>query len=212
MYISVDNKKQIDNWLLYFTRTVQKKTLKIICWKRITQLLLWKTFTMATITLGGTPVDTLGELPSVGEQIKNVNLTQSDLQEIRLHEYLGQSLVLNIFPSIDTGICATSTRKFNEAAAALENTKILCISRDLPFAQARFCAAEGIEQVLLLSDFRTLEFGKEFGVEMINGNFKGLLARAVIVVNPEGQVVYTELVPEVGQEPNYAEALAACKA
>jgi thiol peroxidase len=162
------------------------------------------------ITLGGEPVQTVGKLPAVGTELKDFTLTDVDLSDKKLADYKGKNIVMNIFPSVNTGVCSKSVRKFNEEAAKLENTTILCISKDLPFAQKAFCGAEGIENVVMLSDFRN-DFGNEFGVQMKDGKFKGLLSRAVIVVNPEGKIVYEEQVPEIGQEPNYEAAINALK-
>ena len=166
---------------------------------------------MASITLGGTPTTTSGDLPKVGAKAPDFQLSASDLSVKSLADFEGQKLILNIFPSVDTGVCATSVRTFNKTASDLENTKVLCISRDLPFAQARFCGAEGIENVVMLSDFASGAFGKSYGVEISDGGFSNLHARAIVVVNTDGNVAYTELVPEVGQEPNYEAALAAVK-
>jgi len=163
---------------------------------------------MASITLGGAPTNTVGELPAVGSKAPNFTLSASDLSSKSLADFSGSNLILNIFPSVDTGVCATSVRTFNKTAASLENTKVLCISRDLPFAQARFCGAEGIENVVMLSDFADGSFGKDYGVEIADGAFSNLHSRAIVVVNGNGDVVYTEQVPEVGQEPNYDAALA----
>jgi len=162
---------------------------------------------MATITLKGNTIHTLGNLPQIGQQAPDFTLVKNDLSTTQLSNYQGQKVVLNIFPNIDTGVCATSVRKFNEEAASLQNTKVLCISKDLPFAQARFCAAEGIENVENLSDFRTGSFGKDFGIEIIDGPLAGLHARAVVVLDETGKVTYTELVPEIGQEPDYQSAI-----
>jgi len=165
---------------------------------------------MTTITLKGNPVHTLGALPSVGRDAKDVTLTAVDLSEKSLKDFEGQYLILNIFPSVNTGVCAASVRKFNEDAANLPNTTVLCISKDLPFAQSQFCGAEGIKNVVMLSDFRS-DFGKVYGVEIADGPMKGLLSRAVVVINPEGKIIYEEQVPEISQEPNYSGALAAVK-
>lgn len=162
---------------------------------------------MANITLGGNPATTSGNLPEIGQAAPDFNLIKSDLSSVKLSDYKGRKVVLNIFPSIDTGVCATSVRKFNEEASKLSNTSVLCVSRDLPFAQARFCGAEGLNNVECISDFNDGSFGKKYGVEIQDGAFKGLHARAVVVVDEQGTVIYNELVPEVGQEPNYAEAL-----
>lgn len=164
---------------------------------------------MATITLGGNPVHTSGEMPKTGTQAPDFTLVKNDLSAVTLKDFSGSRLILNIFPSIDTGVCATSVRKFNEMAAGLSNTKVLCISRDLPFAQKRFCGTEGIENALTLSDFRNGSFGKDYGLEMTDGNLKGLHARAVVVLDENARVLYTELVPEIASEPNYDLTLAA---
>jgi len=160
---------------------------------------------MADITLGGSPIVTIGELPKVDSKTPDFKLVAEDLSTKTLADFSGQALLLNIFPSIGTGICAASVREFNKTAAA--RVKVLCISRDLPFAQKEFCAAEGIENVVMLSDFRTGEFGKDYGLMMTNGIFDGLLSRCVIVVSKNGTIMYTEQVPEIGQEPNYEAAL-----
>jgi len=166
--------------------------------------------TGTTITLGGNPIHTVGKLPSVGTQIKNFTLTGTDLNEKTLSDFKGKYIVMNIFPSVNTGVCAKSVRKFNEDAASLKNTTVLCISKDLPFAQKAFCGAEGIKNVEMLSDFRN-DFGKSYGVQMADGPMRGLLSRAVIIVSPEGKIVYEQQVPEIGQEPDYASAIAAIK-
>ncbi|MBZ4044393.1 MULTISPECIES: thiol peroxidase [Flavobacterium] len=164
---------------------------------------------MASITLGGNPVHTSGELPAVGSQLADFKLVQNDLSVASLSNFAGKKLVLNIFPSVDTGTCATSVRKFNESAGNLDNTTVLCISRDLPFAQKRFCGAEGLENVINLSDFQDGSFGKTNGLDIIDGPLKGLLSRAIIVVDENGKVVHTEQVAEIANEPNYEAALAA---
>ncbi|GGG07846.1 putative thiol peroxidase [Dokdonia pacifica] len=162
---------------------------------------------MASVTLGGTPVNTISNLPEVGSPAPAFTLSRNDLSSVTLNDYRGKKLVLNIFPSVDTGVCAQSIRTFNEKASALENTEVLCISRDLPFAQARFCGAEGIENVSTLSDFKRGEFGKDYGVELIDGGFEGLHSRAIVVVDEKGKVIHTEQVSEIGHEPNYEAAL-----
>lgn len=162
---------------------------------------------MANITLGGTPTTTNGELPAVKSKAKNFSLTATDLSAKHLKDFAGKRKILNIFPSIDTGICATSTRTFNAEASSLENAVVLCISRDLPFAHNRFCAAEGLENVVMLSDFNTGEFGRNYGLEIQDGGFAGLHSRAIIVLDENDTVLYTEQVPEIGQEPNYSSAL-----
>ena len=164
---------------------------------------------MASITLGGNPIHTSGELPVIGSKLADFKLVKNDLSIASLADFAGTKLVLNIFPSIDTGTCATSVRKFNESASKLNNTKVLCISRDLPFAQKRFCGAEGIENVINLSDFRDGSFGKDNGLEIVDGVLSGLHSRAIIVVDTDGTVLYTEQVPEIADEPNYDAALAA---
>ena len=164
---------------------------------------------MASITLGGNPIHTSGELPVIGSKLADFKLVKNDLSIASLADFAGSKLVLNIFPSIDTGTCATSVRKFNESASKLDNTKVLCISRDLPFAQKRFCGAEGIENVINLSDFSDGSFGKTNGLEIVDSVLAGLHSRAIIVVDADGTVVYTEQVPEIADEPNYDAALAA---
>ncbi|WJS96816.1 thiol peroxidase [Flavobacterium johnsoniae] len=164
---------------------------------------------MASITLGGNPVHTSGELPAVGSQLADFNLVQNDLSVASLSTFAGKKLVLNIFPSVDTGTCAASVRKFNQSASGLENTTVLCISRDLPFAQKRFCGAEGLENVVNLSDFQEGTFGKANGLEIVDGPLKGLHSRAIIVVDANGKIVHTEQVSEIANEPNYEAALAA---
>lgn len=163
---------------------------------------------MTQITFKGSPVSTHGELPDVGSKAEAFALVGTDLQPVNLSDYAGRRVVLNIFPSLDTGICANSVRTFNEKAAGLENATVLCISRDLPFAQARFCGAEGIENVVTASDFRNT-LGEDYGVTMISGPMEGLLSRAVIVLDEKGVVIYTQQVPEITTEPDYDAALAA---
>jgi thioredoxin-dependent peroxiredoxin len=163
---------------------------------------------MATITLGGNPINTSGELPKIGSKLADFKLVQNDLSIADLSTFAGKKLVLNIFPSIDTGICATSVRKFNESASNLTNTTVLCISRDLPFAQKRFCGAEGLENVVNLSDFQEGTFGKNNGLQIIDGPLAGLHSRAIIVVDESGVVTHTEQVAEIASEPNYEAALA----
>lgn len=161
---------------------------------------------MATTALGGNPVTTVGDLPAVGAPAPAFELVGSDFSTVTLPE--GSRAVLNIFPSIDTGVCAASVRKFNELAAGLDNTTVINVSQDLPMAQARFCGAEGIENVQVGSGFRS-GFGEDYGVKMVDGKFEGLLARAVVVVDADGSVLYNELVPEIATEPNYDAAVAA---
>ncbi len=165
---------------------------------------------MAKITLGGTETNTIGNLPEIGSTAPDFQLVRKDMQEVTLATYHGQKVIMNIYPSIDTGICAMSTTKFNQEASKLDNTRIICVSKDLPFALNRYCEAEGIDSLDSLTNFRDNgDFGKNYGVEIVDGAFAGLNARAIVVVDEEGKVTYTELVPEVGQEPNYEEALAA---
>lgn len=163
---------------------------------------------MATTTLGDTPITLAGDLPAVGDQAPAFTLTGSDLADIDSAQFAGKRLVLNIFPSVDTGVCAASVRRFNELAGSLDNTVVLNVSQDLPFAQARFCGAEGIDNVVVGSAFRS-DFGQTYGVTMTDGRMANLLARAVVVADTDGTVVYTELVPTIGQEPDYDGAVAA---
>jgi thiol peroxidase len=163
---------------------------------------------MAAITLGGNPINTNGSLPQVGSKATDFQLVKTDLSTATLADFAGSKLVLNIFPSIDTGTCAASVRTFNAKASALENTKVLCISRDLPFAQKRFCGAEGLENVINLSDFKEGSFGKNYGLEMIDGALSGLHSRVVIVLDENGVVKHAEQVAEIADEPNYEAALA----
>ena len=167
---------------------------------------------MANITFKGNPLATIGELPAVGSPAPAFTLTNVDLSALSNQDLAGKNVVLNIFPSIDTGVCATSVRKFNEQAASLPNTVVVCVSKDLPFAMKRFCGAEGIDQVKTASWFRGPDFGKAYGVTMNDGPLAGLFARAVVVMDATGKVVHTELVPEIAQEPNYGAALAAAGA
>jgi thiol peroxidase len=163
---------------------------------------------MANITLGGNPIHTSGELPAVGSSAPDFKLIQTDLSEVSLDSFKGSRLVLNIFPSIDTGVCATSVRTFNEKAGQLKNTKVLCISRDLPFAQKRFCGAEGLENVVNLSDFKAGQLGVDYGLNITDGPLAGLHSRVIVVIDENGKIVHTEQVPEIAQEPNYDAALA----
>ena len=164
---------------------------------------------MAQTKLGENIVNTIGNLPSAGSTAPDFILTGVDLKDVSSKSFSGKNMVLNIFPSVDTGVCSASVREFNKRAASLTNTVVLCISKDLPFAMKRFCGAEGIDKVVMLSDFRARGFSKSYGVEMIDGGMVGFFARTVIVVGPDGKVKYTELVPSVGQEPNYDAALKA---
>lgn len=164
---------------------------------------------MASVTLKGNALSTIGNLPSAGSQAPNFTLIKNDLSAVQLSDYIGKKIVLNIFPSVDTGTCAQSVRQFNEEAAELENTTVLCISKDLPFAQARFCGAEGIKNVEMLSDFKDGNFGKAYQVDFSNGPLQPLHSRAVVVVDTSGKVVYNEQVSETVDEPNYKAALEA---
>lgn len=163
---------------------------------------------MTTITLAGNPIEVSGNFPKAGASVADFVLVGNDLSEVKLSDFAGKRKVLNIFPSIDTGICATSVRVFNQQAANLANTVVLCISGDLPFAQARFCGAEGIENAKTLSAFRNREIAENLGVNIITGPLAGLTARSVIVLDENNQVLHSELVPEIKQEPNYEAALA----
>lgn len=162
---------------------------------------------MATVTLQGNSIQTSGELPKVGKQAPDFTLTATDLSSKSLADFKGSKVVLNIFPSIDTGTCAQSVRQFNKEASQLENTKVLCISRDLPFAQARFCGAEGLENVINLSDYKHGSFGKAYGLDFINGPLETLHSRCVIALDENGTVIYTEQVSEIVDEPNYEACL-----
>ncbi|KAF0194810.1 MAG: thiol peroxidase atypical 2-Cys peroxiredoxin [Bacteroidetes bacterium] len=164
---------------------------------------------MASITLQGNPINTTGNLPAKGVKSPDFKLVKSDLSVLSLSELSGKKVVLNIFPSLDTGICAASVRQFNAAAEKLDNTVVVCVSKDLPFAHSRFCVAEGLKNVVSASDFRNGSFGKDFGVEIADGPLAGLLSRAVVVLDEKGVVKYTEQVPEIAQEPDYESALKA---
>jgi len=164
---------------------------------------------MADITLGGTPVQTNGTIPSKGDQLADFDLIKTDLSHCTLSDFKGQRVVLNIFPSVDTDTCATSVRKFNERASSMENTVVACVSRDLPFAQKRFCGAEGLDKVINLSDFRDGSFGRDYKLTFSNGPFEGLHSRVVIVADEEGKVLHSEQVQEVADEPNYDAAISA---
>ncbi|MDY7027372.1 MAG: thiol peroxidase [Spirochaetota bacterium] len=162
---------------------------------------------MAKITLKGNPVNTIGSLPEVGSTAPDFKLTTGDLQDVSLADYAGKKKILNIVPSLDTGTCATSAKTFDKRAHTLPNTVIITISMDLPFAQKRFCQAEGVDNVVTLSAFRSPSFGRDYGVQMTDGPLEGLLSRAVVVLDENNRVVYTEQVPEIGQEPDYDSAV-----
>ncbi|MDQ0654564.1 thiol peroxidase [Pseudomonas cedrina] len=166
---------------------------------------------MAQVTLKGNPVQVEGQLPQVGAQAVDFTLTAGDLSNATLATFAGKRKVLNIFPSVDTPTCATSVRKFNAQANDVENTVVLCISSDLPFAQARFCGSEGLDNVKNLSDFRNADFAVDYGVSIADGPLQGLTARAVVVLDENDKVLHSELVSEIGQEPNYEAALSVLK-
>jgi len=162
---------------------------------------------MATITLRGVPTTTSGELPAKGSPAPDFALTTTDFGVARLADYAGGMVVLNIFPSIDTPVCAMSVRRFNQIASVEKNAAVLCVSADLPFAHQRFCQAEGLDKVVPLSVFRSPEFGRDYGVTITDGPLAGLLARAVVVIDADGKVAYTELVPEIGRDPDFDSAV-----
>ena len=162
---------------------------------------------MATVTLKGNKIHTSGNLPKKGEKAPNFKLTATDLSTKTLDDFKGQNLVLNIFPSVDTGTCATSVRTFNKQASELKDTKVLCISHDLPFAFSRFCGAEGLENVVSLSDFKDGSFGKTYGLDFVDGPLEALHSRCIVVVDKDGIVTHTEQVPEIVDEPNYEAAI-----
>ncbi len=164
---------------------------------------------MANITLKGNPITTVGNLPAVGSQAPDFSLVNTDLGAVTLKDLKGKKVVLNIFPSVDTPTCATSTRRFNTEAAKLSGVEVLCVSKDLPFAFKRFCAAEGLDKVRGVSDFRDADFGKRYGATITSGPIAGLLSRAVVVIDGNGKVIYSEQVAEIANEPDYAKALKA---
>lgn len=164
---------------------------------------------MATVTLKGNPIHTSGTLPEIGAKAPNFKLTATDLSSKSLSDFTGKKLILNIFPSIDTGTCAQSVRAFNKEASSLENTKVLCISHDLPFAQARFCGAERLENVINLSDYKDGSFGKAYGLDFIDGPLEALHSRCIVVIDENGSITYTQQVTEIADEPNYKAALKA---
>ena len=162
---------------------------------------------MAKIALQGNLINTIGFLPEVGTEAPDFKLTKTDLSDASLKDFTGKKVILNIFPSLDTPVCASSVRRFNKEASELENTVVLCISRDLPFAHGRFCTVEGIENVVSLSELRDDEFSKKYGVKIIDGPMATLMARAVVIIDENGVVKYTQLVPEIVEEPNYENAI-----
>ena len=164
---------------------------------------------MSTVTFQGNAVAVSGQFPQAGQAAADFTLTDGDLNDVRLADFKGQKVLLNIFPSVDTGVCATSVRTFNEKAAALSNTKVLCVSMDLPFALGRFCGAEGIENVQTASAFRNVEFLNAYGVALSDGPLRGLSSRAVVAIDEQGKVIYSELVAEITEEPAYDAAIAA---
>jgi len=164
---------------------------------------------MAQITLKDNPINTIGSLPAVGSQAPEFLLTKTDLSDVTTEDLRGQQVILNIFPSVDTEVCAASVRFFNAKANALENTTVLCVSDDLPFAQKRFCGAEGLTNVISASEVRNRDFGDNYGVRITDGPLAGILSRAIVIIDAAGKVTYTEQVPEITQEPNYDAALAA---
>ena len=166
---------------------------------------------MANIKLGENQISTVADLPEIGSKAPDFKLTKTDFKDVSIASFSGKKILLNIFPSIQTGVCSASVRRFNQEAASLENTAVLCISTDLPFAHQSFCAAEGIDDVTSLSALRTRSFGKDYGVMIADGAWEGLFSRAVVVVDESGDVVYTEQVPAIGQEPDYDKALQALK-
>lgn len=166
---------------------------------------------MATITLKGTPVHTAGDLPKIGTAAPDFVLTKGDLSDASLKDFSGKRVLLNIVPSLDTGVCAASARRFNQEAGTVPGAVVLIVSCDLPFAQGRFCQAEGLENVVPLSELRSRDFGRDYGARIADGPLAGLLSRAVVVLDGGGKVVYTEQVPDITQEPDYSRALAALK-
>lgn len=162
---------------------------------------------MSQVTFKGTPVNTKGSLPQVGEQAPDFSLTAGDLSQKSVKDFAGKRIILNIFPSVDTGVCAASVRTFNEIVSSLKDTVVLCISKDLPFAQSRFCSANGIENVHTLSEYKNNSFSDSYGVRFADGPLEGLMSRAVVVLDKTGKVIYQQQVPEVTEEPNYEAAL-----
>lgn len=166
---------------------------------------------MAKVTLKGNPIDTVGTLPTVGSVAPGFTLVKTDLASVRLEDFRGKRVVLNIFPSIDTPVCSASVRRFNQEATKMVDTVVLSISADLPFAHKRFCEVEGIENVISLSVFRDQSFGTDYGVRISSGPIAGLLSRAIVIIDGNGKVIYTEQVPEIGQDPDFESALNALK-
>ena len=162
---------------------------------------------MAEVLLGESPIHTSGNLPALGSQAPDFLLTKTDLSDVSLKDFKGKRVILNVFPSIDTGVCASSVRRFNEEASRLENTEVLCVSRDLPFAHGRFCEAEGLDRVISVSELRNQDFGNSYGLRFIDSVLAGLLSRSIIVLDENGKVLYTEQVPVTGNEPDYQSAI-----
>lgn len=190
------------------TRKVAKKTAKKTAKKKTTKAVKKTAKKSAKVTLGGSPVALVGSLPKVGSKAPSFSFTANDLREVSNADLRGKRVILNIFPSIDTNTCATSTRTFNELASSLKNTEVWCVSADLPFAQNRFCGAEGLTNVKTASTFRS-DFGKTFGLTLAGSVLKGVLARAVVVLDEKGTITHTELVGEIANEPNYQAAIRA---
>ena len=166
---------------------------------------------MAKVTLKGNAINTVGNLPEIGSQAPDFSLTGTDLSDITLGDFKGKRVLLNIFPSLDTPTCAMSVRRFNQEVSNLDNTTVLCVSMDLPFAHNRFCVAEGLEEVLSASEYKNRDFGATYGVRIADGPLSGLFSRAVVIIDEAGKVIYTEQVPEIGQEPDYDNALNALR-
>jgi thiol peroxidase len=166
---------------------------------------------MAKITFQGKPVDTSGDLPEADSAAPAFTLTKTDLSDVSLNDFAGRRILLNIFPSLDTPVCALSVRRFNKEAGGLENTVVLCVSVDLPFAHSRFCEAEGLNDVIPLSAFRFRDFGRDYGVEITSGPLKGLLSRAIVIIDETGKVIYRQQAPEIAEEPDYDNALSVLK-
>jgi thiol peroxidase len=166
---------------------------------------------MTQVTFKGDPIKIHGELPPKGSSAPNFNLVTKELADVSLADYSGKRIVLNIFPSVDTPVCATSVRRFNQEVSSLENCVVLCVSMDLPFAHARFCGAEGLDDVVSVSDFRSGDFGRDYGVTIVDGPLRGLFSRAVVIIDEQGNVAYTQHVPEIAEEPDYEAALSVLK-
>jgi len=162
---------------------------------------------MTQIKLKGNVVNTIGSLPEIGKKAKDTDFVNTELQNVSISNFKGKNIVLNIFPSIDTAVCSASVRRFNSILSEIKNTVVLCISMDLPFAHKRFCGAEGLDKVISLSSFRNKDFGKKYGVTIIDGPLAGLFSRAVVVINEKGRIVYTQQVPDIVEEPDYTKVV-----